>query len=119
MFTIEKTDDATGVLRNDVTGESIEGSLQNLDAYLKMFGQLDGTIALIRRSPNLPEARAALKDALGVDDAQADAILGLRLQKIVDVTRDHVLTDDERAKLDAERDARRLYPRRAEDIRER
>jgi DNA gyrase subunit A len=53
-----------------------------LDGLIKALNMLDETIALIRASPNGPEANVGLQNLLGIDQVQAQAILDMRLQKL-------------------------------------
>ncbi len=64
-----------------------------LEGYLIALDRLDEVIALIRASQDGPEARAGLMREFGMSDAQAQAVLDMRLQR---------LTGLEREKLQAE-----------------
>jgi len=68
--------------------------------YLKALDALDEVIALIRRSPTVEEAREGLMGLLGVDQLQADAILGLQLRRLAALERQKIL--DYAAKLEAQ-----------------
>ncbi|PRI12334.1 DNA gyrase subunit A [Leucobacter massiliensis] len=68
--------------------------------YLKALDALDEVIALIRRSPTVEEAREGLMGLLGVDQIQADAILGLQLRRLAALERQKIL--DLAAKLEAQ-----------------
>ncbi len=68
--------------------------------YLKALDALDEVIALIRRSPTVEEAREGLMALLGVDQLQADAILGLQLRRLAALERQKIL--DYAAKLEAQ-----------------
>jgi len=68
--------------------------------YLKALDALDEVIALIRRSPTVDEAREGLMGLLGVDQIQADAILGLQLRRLAALERQKIL--DLAAKLEAQ-----------------
>lgn len=68
--------------------------------YLKALDALDEVIALIRRSPTVEEAREGLMSLLGVDQLQADAILGLQLRRLAALERQKIL--DFAAKLEAQ-----------------
>ncbi|XPP27907.1 MAG: DNA gyrase subunit A [Leucobacter sp.] len=68
--------------------------------YLKALDALDAVIALIRRSPTVEEAREGLMGLLGVDQLQADAILGLQLRRLAALERQKIL--DFAAKLEAQ-----------------
>lgn len=64
-----------------------------LEGYLIALDNLDEVIALIRRSPDGPAAREGLMATFGLSDAQAQAVLDMRLQR---------LTGLERAKIEEE-----------------
>lgn len=68
--------------------------------YLKALDALDEVIALIRKSPTVDEAREGLMKLLGVDQLQADAILGLQLRRLAALERQKIL--DYAAKLEAQ-----------------
>ena len=68
--------------------------------YLKALDALDEVIALIRRSPTVDDARSGLISLLGVDELQADAILGLQLRRLAALERQKIL--DLAAKLEAQ-----------------
>lgn len=56
--------------------------LHILEGYLKALDLLDDTIATIRASKEVEEARERLKALLAIDDDQAQAILDLKLQRL-------------------------------------
>ncbi len=64
-----------------------------LRGYLKALDLLDEVIALIRRSPDVDEARAGLMALLEVDEVQATAILNLQLRRLAALERQRI-TDD-------------------------
>jgi len=64
-----------------------------LEGYLIALDNLDEVIALIRRSPDGPTARDGLMERFGLSEAQAQAVLDMRLQR---------LTGLERAKIETE-----------------
>ena len=64
-----------------------------LRGYLKALDLLDEVIALIRRSPDVDEARAGLMSLLEVDEIQATAILNLQLRRLAALERQRI-TDD-------------------------
>jgi DNA gyrase subunit A len=66
---------------------------------LKALDALDEVIALIRRSPDVDEARQGLMDLLQVDEIQANAILAMQLRRLAALERQNIL--DEHAKLEA------------------
>lgn len=66
--------------------------------YLKALDALDDVIALIRRSPDVDEARTGLIALLEVDEQQANSILALQLRRLAALERQRIL--DEHAKLE-------------------
>jgi DNA gyrase subunit A len=72
------------------------------EGYLKALDALDEVIALIRRSPDVEEARTGLMNLLTIDEQQANAILALQLRRLAALERQKIL--DDHAKLQAEID---------------
>jgi len=70
------------------------------DGYLKALDALDEVIALIRRSPDVDQARTGLMELLTIDEQQANAILSMQLRRLAALERQKIL--DEHAKLRAE-----------------
>ncbi|MEV0892949.1 DNA gyrase subunit A [Promicromonospora sp. MEB111] len=70
------------------------------EGYLKALDALDEVIALIRRSPDVDEARTGLMDLLTIDEQQANAILSMQLRRLAALERQKIL--DEHAKLQTE-----------------
>lgn len=68
--------------------------------YVKALDSLDEVIALIRRSPDVEQARAGLIKLLKVDELQADAILALQLRRLAALERQKI--QDRLAELEAE-----------------
>jgi DNA gyrase subunit A len=68
--------------------------------YVKALDALDEVIALIRRSPDVDEARQGLIKLLDVDEAQADAILALQLRRLAALERQKI--QDRLAELERE-----------------
>ncbi len=64
-----------------------------LRGYLKALDLLDEVIALIRRSPDVDEARAGLMALLEVDEVQATAILNLQLRRLAALERQRIIDD--------------------------
>ncbi len=58
--------------------------------YVLALDALDEVIALIRRSPDVDEARQGLMALLGVDELQADAILALQLRRLAALERQKI-----------------------------
>jgi DNA gyrase subunit A len=68
--------------------------------YVKALDALDEVIALIRRSPDVDEARQGLIKLLKIDELQADAILALQLRRLAALERQKI--QDRLAELEAE-----------------
>src|SRR5690606_36310467 len=68
--------------------------------YVKALDALDEVLALIRRSPDVEEARAGLIKLLDIDELQADAILALQLRRLAALERKKI--QDRLAELEAE-----------------
>jgi len=68
--------------------------------YVKALDALDEVIALIRRSPDVDEARAGLIKLLKIDELQADAILALQLRRLAALERQKI--QDRLAELEVE-----------------
>jgi len=64
-----------------------------LTGYLKALDALDEVIALIRRSPDVDEARTGLMALLEVDEVQANAILNLQLRRLAALERQKIMED--------------------------
>ncbi|WP_442892710.1 DNA gyrase subunit A [Agromyces sp. CCNWLW208] len=59
--------------------------------YVKALDALDEVIALIRRSPDVDEARTGLMELLDVDQLQADAILTMQLRRLAALERQKII----------------------------
>ena len=70
-----------------------------LRGYLKALDALDEVIALIRRSPDVEEARAGLIELLDIDELQANAILDLQLRRLAALERQKIV--DEHTEIEA------------------
>ncbi len=68
--------------------------------YVKALDALDEVIALIRRSPDVEQARRGLIDLLDIDELQADAILALQLRRLAALERQKI--QDRLAELELE-----------------
>jgi DNA gyrase subunit A len=66
---------------------------------VKALDMLDEVIALIRRSPDVEEAREGLMTLLEIDELQARAILDMQLRRLAALERQRII--DELAKLEA------------------
>ncbi|MGA8247680.1 MAG: DNA gyrase subunit A [Nocardioides sp.] len=67
---------------------------------VKALDALDEVIALIRRSPDVDEARDGLMQLLDIDDIQARAILDMQLRRLAALERQKII--DELARLEAD-----------------
>src|SRR6476661_3455176 len=61
--------------------------------YVKALDALDEVIALIRRSPDVDDARTGLMALLEVDDVQARAILDMQLRRLAALERQKIIDD--------------------------
>ncbi|MDQ3398481.1 MAG: intein-containing DNA gyrase subunit A, partial [Deinococcota bacterium] len=61
-----------------------------LEGYLIALDRMDEVIALIRASKDGPEARTGLQGEFGLTDAQAQAVLDMRLQRLTGLEREKV-----------------------------
>jgi DNA gyrase subunit A len=64
-----------------------------LRGLVKALDMLDETIALIRRSPDVAEARTGLMELLDVDEVQATAILDMQLRQLAALQRQKIIDD--------------------------
>jgi DNA gyrase subunit A len=67
---------------------------------VKALDMLDEVIALIRRSPDVDEARTGLMDLLDIDELQAQAILDMQLRRLAALERQKII--DRLQELEAE-----------------
>ena len=64
-----------------------------LEGYLIALDNLDEVIALIRSSPDGPAARVGLIERFGLSEAQAQAVLDMRLQRLTGLEREKIQTE--------------------------
>ncbi len=64
-----------------------------LEGYLIALDNLDEVITLIRNSPDAPTARVGLMERFGLSDAQAQAVLDMRLQRLTGLEREKIETE--------------------------
>ena len=64
-----------------------------LEVLLISLDHIDEVIALIRGSEDAPKARIALMERFGLSEAQAQAILDMRLQRLVALEREKLLEE--------------------------
>jgi DNA gyrase subunit A len=69
-----------------------------LEGLLICIDQLDSVIALIRKAPDVPEAKAGLIAEFGLSEAQAQAVLEMRLSRLTALERQKI--EDEHAALE-------------------
>ncbi len=81
--------------------------LHILEALVKVYGDLDRALRIIRRAGSRAEAAAKLKAAFTLDDVQANAILEVRLYQLARLEID---------KVEEERTAKRARVREIEDL---
>nr|WP_216648178.1 DNA gyrase subunit A [Isoptericola chiayiensis] len=86
--------------RTEYLLRAAEEQIHIYEGYLRALDALDEVIALIRRSPDVEEARTGLRELLGIDEDQANAILALQLRRLAALERQKIL--DEHARLQAE-----------------
>lgn len=70
-----------------------ERQIHILRGYLKALDALDEVIALIRRSPDVDQARTGLMELLDVDEQQANAILALQLRRLAALERQKIIDE--------------------------
>jgi DNA gyrase subunit A len=59
--------------------------------YVKALDALDEVIALIRRSPDVDQARTGLTELLDIDEVQAQAILDMQLRRLAALERQKII----------------------------
>lgn len=64
-----------------------------LRGLVKALDALDEVIALIRRSPDVAEARVGLMELLDIDELQATAILDMQLRQLAALQRQKIIDD--------------------------
>ncbi|MCB8957319.1 MAG: DNA gyrase subunit A [Nocardioides sp.] len=64
-----------------------------LRGLVKALDQLDEVIALIRRSPEVDDARRGLIELLEIDEIQANAILDMQLRRLAALERQKIIDD--------------------------
>ncbi len=64
-----------------------------LRGLVKALDMLDEVIALIRRSPEVDDARAGLIELLEIDEIQANAILDMQLRRLAALERQKIIDD--------------------------
>ena len=72
-------------------------------AWSRRSTQLDEVIALIRRSPDVDDARQGLIELLEIDELQANAILDMQLRRLAALERQKIIDDLAEIELDDRR----------------
>jgi DNA gyrase subunit A len=85
----------------------LEERLHILDGLVKVYGDLDKALRIIRRAASREDAATKLKAAFKLDDVQANAILEIRLYQLARL---------EIERIEAERAAKRARVREIEDL---
>jgi len=70
-----------------------EERIHILEGFLKALDQIDAVIALIRASKSVPEAKEGLMREFDFSEKQAQAILEMRLQRLVALEREKIVTE--------------------------
>jgi DNA gyrase subunit A len=71
-----------------------------LRGLVKALDMLDEVIALIRRSPEVDDARVGLIELLDIDEVQANAILDMQLRRLAALERQKIVDDLARIELE-------------------
>ncbi|WP_159619382.1 DNA gyrase subunit A [Ruania rhizosphaerae] len=79
------------VRRTEFLLKQAEDRIHILRGLIKALDALDEVIALIRRSPTVEEARTGLRELLGIDEIQANAILEMQLRRLAALERQKIL----------------------------
>ena len=66
-----------------------------IEGLLKALSKIDKTVALLKSAKDVKDAKEQLKTLLEIDDEQAQAILDMKLQKIVSLERDKLTSEFE------------------------
>lgn len=74
--------------------------LHILEGFLRALDDIDRVIQLIRSSSRVSEAKERLQKEMGFSEKQAQAILELRLQRLVALEREKILTEYEELKIE-------------------
>ncbi|WP_232677230.1 DNA gyrase subunit A [Nocardioides sp. R-C-SC26] len=79
--------------RTEFRLKKAEADAHILRGLVKALDMLDEVIALIRRSPDVADARTGLMELLDVDELQANAILDMQLRKLAALQRQKIIDD--------------------------
>ncbi|MGC8777688.1 MAG: DNA gyrase subunit A [Candidatus Caldatribacteriaceae bacterium] len=75
-----------------------EERIHILEGFLRALEHIDAVIAIIRASQSVPEAKERLMEKFHFSEKQAQAILEMRLQRLVALEREKILTEYEELK---------------------
>ena len=64
-----------------------------LKGYVIALDNIDEVVEILKKSPNVQEGKEALMDRFGLDEAQADAIVKMRLGQLTGLERDKILNE--------------------------
>ncbi len=87
-FRYEKT-----VLRLKHRLELLHKRIHLLDGFRILFRDLDKALEIIRSSPNRKEAEQGLRTSFGLDDEQVEAVLEMRLYKLIEMEVEKILDE--------------------------
>jgi len=73
--------------------KQLRAKLHILEGFIAILSQLDRAIKIIRDASTPADAKAELMNAFGVDDAQAQSVLDMRLQKLTGMEIDAIRAD--------------------------
>ena len=73
-----------------------ETRLHLLDGLLAALDNIDDAVTIIRSSPTAEQAQAALCDRLNLSETQADAVLAMRLRRLVALERDKIVAEHDK-----------------------
>ena len=64
-----------------------------LKGYVIALDNIDEVVEILKKSPNVQEGKEALMERFGLDEAQADAIVKMRLGQLTGLERDKILNE--------------------------
>lgn len=76
--------------------EKAEARAHILEGLIIALDNIDEIVEMIKKSPDVPTARASLIARFGLSDKQAQAILDMRLQRLTGLERDKIQSEYER-----------------------
>ena len=89
-----ETERAISLIKNEEFRAKVENSkgfcLQHFEQLLKAIDHIDEVIELIKKSKSIPDAKIALMERFDLDDAQAQAIVDMKLGQLAGLERDKI-----------------------------